>query len=121
MVDLHVFFENVRDLVHVFAHRVAFHDKLAAARVSYHIAMICRDCLESRAAWEKSLGSAFISCEVVGLNVQGRNQEIPIEKFLVQLNGCSSACEAYPLVFASGVLRRAYFDALLVALVDVVP
>src|SRR5438094_6401527 len=121
MLDLHVFFENVRDLVHVFAHRVAFHHKLAAARVSYHRAMICRNCLESSASWEKSLGSTFIPREVVGLNVQGRNQEIPIEKFLVQLNGCSSTCEAYPLVFASGVLGRAYFDAFLVALVDVIP
>src|SRR5205809_940680 len=73
MLDLHVFLENVRDLVHVFAHRVAFHYKLAAARISYDIAVVCCNCLESRTSREKSLGSSFIACEVVGLNVQCRD------------------------------------------------
>src|SRR5436190_24354453 len=73
LLDLHVFLENVWDLVHVFAHRVAFHYKLAAARISYDITVVCRNCLESRTSREKSLGSSFIACEVVGLNVQCRN------------------------------------------------
>src|SRR6266699_1176142 len=117
MLDLHVFLENVRDLVHVFAHRVAFHYKLAAARISYDIAVVCRNCLESRTSREKSLGSSFIAREVVGLNVQCRNcrnyyQPLDSRHSIIyflkhgQCEGKSLACSSMSLAHKVSALEK---------------
>src|SRR3972149_11447736 len=91
MLNLHRLPKNPGNLVHVLPNRVTVENQFPTVRVPDNKSMVHGDGLEARAPRQQSLGTALVASEVVRLNVQRRDQEIPVEQFLAKLHRRTTA------------------------------
>src|SRR3972149_11364137 len=119
MLNLHRLPKPPGNLVHVLPNRVTAQNQLPTVRVPNNIPVVRGDSLEARASWQQGLGPALVASEVVRLNIQRRNQKVPVEEFLVEFHRRTTARHTNHLIPAGRGPSRADPDALLLPPVNV--